>query len=43
MFTQKATAAGSGTVTQRKAAPGPERPDRRVTERAPMTAARVPA
>ncbi len=34
MVTQKATAAGSGTVTQRKAAPGPELPDRRVTERA---------
>ena len=42
MVTQKATAAGSGTVTQGKAAPGPELPGRRVTERAARSLPGIP-
>ena len=42
MITQKATAAGSGTVAHGKAAPGPERPDRRVTERAARSLPGIP-
>jgi hypothetical protein len=42
MVTQKATAAGSGTATQGKAAPGPERPGRRVTERAARSLPGIP-
>ncbi len=42
MVTQKATAAGSGTVTRGKAVLGPERPDRRVTERAARSLPGIP-